>query len=225
MTSGERDRRLNQLRAVSDGERAVLSNARCLAEGVDVPTLDGVAFIDPRRSQVDVVQAVGRAIRKAEDKTVGTVVIPVFVDEEGDAEQALEASEFDRVWQVVRALRDHDEVLAEELDEVRRELGRTGTLGQRPGKLVLDLPTTVGESFARAFDAKLTSSHPSRPYSFSVAVYVPSRNEITRYSHRCITEAYAHQTRRLAGLVPGRRRGSRPTHRQNASTLRTRRSD
>src|SRR5437763_3227397 len=60
MTSGERDSRLNRLRAVDDAQRGVLSNARCLAEGVDVPTLDGVAFIEPRRSQVDVVQAVGR---------------------------------------------------------------------------------------------------------------------------------------------------------------------
>ena len=90
----------------SGGERGVLTNARCLTEGVDVPTLDGVAFIDPRRSQVDIVQAVGRAIRKAEDKTLGTIVIPVLVDEDADPEEALESSEFDRVWQVVRALRD-----------------------------------------------------------------------------------------------------------------------
>ena len=69
MTTGERETRLNRLRAVGGGERGVLTNARCLSEGVDVPTLDGVAFIDPRRSQVDIVQAVGRAIRKADDKT------------------------------------------------------------------------------------------------------------------------------------------------------------
>ena len=68
------------------GERGMLTNARCLSEGVDVPTLDGVAFIDPRRSQVDIVQAVGRAMRKADDKTVGTIVIPVFVDENADPE-------------------------------------------------------------------------------------------------------------------------------------------
>src|SRR5262249_54223753 len=100
----ERDNRLNRLRAVSQGQRGALTNARCLAEGADVPTLDGVAFIEPRRSQVDIVQAVGRAIRKARDKTVGTVVIPVFVDEDADAERALESGEFDRVWQVVKAL-------------------------------------------------------------------------------------------------------------------------
>ena len=136
----------------------MLTNARCLTEGVDVPTLDGVAFIDPRRSQVDIVQAVGRAMRKADDKTVGTIVIPVFVDENADPEEALDSSEFDRVWQVVKALRAHDEVLAEELDELRRERGRRKTSGGRPGKIVLDLPVGVGVAFARAFDTKVVET-------------------------------------------------------------------
>jgi superfamily II DNA or RNA helicase len=155
MSSGEREVRLNQLREVGAGERGVLTNARCLTEGVDVPTLDGVAFIEPRRSQVDIVQAVGRAMRKADDKTVGTIVIPVFVDEHADPELALDSSEFDRVWQVVKALRAHDEVLADELDELRRELGRRTTSNGRPGKVVLDLPLGVGTAFARAFDTRL----------------------------------------------------------------------
>ena len=80
MSTGDRAVRLDRLRHVESGERGVLSNARCLGEGVDVPTLDGVAFIDPRHSQVDIVQAVGRAIRKAEGKEVATILIPVFVD-------------------------------------------------------------------------------------------------------------------------------------------------
>jgi predicted helicase len=76
MTAGERHVLLQHLRRLDDGERGLLANARCLSEGVDVPTLDGVAFIDPRRSEVDIVQAVGRAIRKADDKVIGTIVIP-----------------------------------------------------------------------------------------------------------------------------------------------------
>jgi predicted helicase len=119
MSSGERDVRLNRLRAVAGGERGLLTNARCLSEGVDVPSLDGVAFIDPRHSQVDIVQAVGRAIRTAENKTVGTIVIPVFVDDDADPGDALNSSEFDGVWQVVQALRGHDDALAEELDQCR----------------------------------------------------------------------------------------------------------
>ena len=65
MTSGHRDRLLLRFRDLAPEERGLLSNARCLGEGVDVPSIDGVAFIDPRRSTIDIVQALGRAIRKA----------------------------------------------------------------------------------------------------------------------------------------------------------------
>lgn len=157
MTAGERDARLRRLSGVGPAERGVLANARCLTEGVDVPTLDGVAFIDPRRSQVDVVQAVGRAIRKAEDKGLGTVVIPVLVSDTALAEEVLESSEFDRVWEVVRALRTHDDDLAEELDALRREQGRRGSVKGRPSKIVLDLPVGISSSFADAFDAIVVS--------------------------------------------------------------------
>ena len=81
MSSSERNKRINRLKNLSEGERRILSNARCLSEGVDVPTLDGVAFIDPRQSQVDIIQAVGRAIRKSENKTFGTIMIPVYLSE------------------------------------------------------------------------------------------------------------------------------------------------
>jgi superfamily II DNA or RNA helicase len=162
MTSGERELRLNRLRAIADDACGVLTNARCLAEGVDVPTLDGVAFIDPRRSQIDIVQAVGRAIRRADDKTIGTIIVPVFVDDATDAVDALESSEFDRVWEVVRALRGHDSVLGEELDECRRQLGRRGSLGHVPSKIVLDLPARVGDDFLRSFNSLLVTSTTSR---------------------------------------------------------------
>lgn len=108
MPAGDRYVLLQHLGRLDDGDRGLLANARCLAEGVDLPTLDGVAFIDPRRSEVDIVQAVGRAIRKSEDKTVGTIVIPVFIDTESDAETALNSSVFKPVWDVIKALRAHD---------------------------------------------------------------------------------------------------------------------
>jgi predicted helicase len=65
-----------------------------LSEGVDVPALDGVAFIDPRSSEIDIIQSVGRAIRKSKNKTMGTIVIPVFIEQTDDAKAALEASDF-----------------------------------------------------------------------------------------------------------------------------------
>ena len=117
---------LDHLRHLDEDERGLLANARCLGEGVDVPALDGVAFVDPRRSEVDIVQAVGRAIRLAEDKKVGTIVIPVFIEAGGDPDSALDTSAFRPVWDVIRALRAHDDVLGEQLDELRRGLGRQG---------------------------------------------------------------------------------------------------
>jgi predicted helicase len=155
MTSGRRDRLLLQFRTLGPRERGLLSNARCLGEGVDVPTLDGVAFIDPRRSTIDIIQAVGRAIRKAPEKRLGTIVLPVFLSEAQDPNQVLDESAFKHIWDVLKALRAHDEVLGEELDELRRRLGARSP-PQRPGKVKLDLPVgRVGAGFVRAFNARL----------------------------------------------------------------------
>ena len=155
MPAGKRHALLQHLGRLNHGERGLLANARCLTEGIDVPTLDGVAFIDPRRSEVDIVQAVGRAIRLAPDKTVGTIVIPVFIDTDEDPEIALEDSAFKPVWDVIKALRSHDDELGEQLDELRRQLGRRGRQPRLPGKIHFDLPARVGVDFARAFDVRL----------------------------------------------------------------------
>lgn len=155
MPAGDRYVLLQHLGRLDDADRGLLANARCLSEGVDVPTLDGVAFIDPRRSEVDIVQAVGRAIRKSESKTVGTIVIPVFIDTDEDPEVALDSSAFKPVWDVIKALRAHDEELGEQLDELRRQIGRKGGKPRLPGKIHLDVPATVGRDFAAAFDVRL----------------------------------------------------------------------
>src|SRR6185369_15356820 len=96
-----RKQKLKRLKNVGNGDIGLLSNARCLSEGVDVPALDGVAFIDPRSSEIDIIQSVGRAIRLSENKTMGTIVIPVFIDQAADnAEETLKASEFKPIWDV-----------------------------------------------------------------------------------------------------------------------------
>ncbi|WP_263998778.1 DEAD/DEAH box helicase [Mycobacterium yunnanensis] len=155
MTAGDREVRLYHLARLEDEERGLLANARCLAEGIDVPTLDGVAFVDPRRSEVDIVQAVGRAIRNSDDKTVGTIVIPVFIDTDEDPEVALDDSAFRPVWDVIKALRSHDEELGEQLDELRRALGRRGARVKLPSKIHVNVPSKVGAEFAAAFDVRL----------------------------------------------------------------------
>jgi superfamily II DNA or RNA helicase len=204
MPSGQRRTRLTRLRETAPFDRSVLTNARCLTEGIDVPTLDGVAFIDPRNSQVDIVQAVGRAIRKSDDKTVGTIIVPVFVDEDVDSERALESSEFKRVWDIVKALRAHDETLANELDELRRELGRRRTTVARPQKIQLDLPVGVAATFATAFDARLVTQT-TAPWEFWFGL-------LQRYSERFgqarPPKDYVEGGYRLGGWVADQRRAN-----------------
>lgn len=158
MPSGQREVRLDRLRDLNDNERGLLTNARCLSEGVDVPTLDGVTFVDTRRSQVDIVQAVGRAIRKAENKTVGTIILPVFIESTEDPETVLKSSAFNPIWSVLKALRSHDEQFAEHIDGLRQELGRGAMSVTLPSKIRIDLPTAIGLDFVEAFRVRLVES-------------------------------------------------------------------
>ena len=158
MSTGERIRRINRLRNIESGQSAVLTNAQCLSEGIDVPTLDGVAFIDPRRSQVDIIQAVGRAIRHSDEKTLGTIIIPVFLSNTDDPDTALSQSEFEPVWSIVRALRSHDNIFGKALDGIRTELGRKGGGYRLPPKIKLDLPKDVPGGFAAAFTTRLVEA-------------------------------------------------------------------
>lgn len=88
----------------------ILTNARCLSEGVDVPTLDAILFMHPRKSQVDVVQSVGRVMRRAPGKNMGYVILPIGVPVGVTPEEALNDNERYRVvWQILNALRSHDE--------------------------------------------------------------------------------------------------------------------
>jgi len=150
MSSDKRNKKLKQLKDLPLGDRGLLSNARCLSEGVDVPSLDGVAFIDPKGSQVDIVQAVGRSIRLSEEKTLGTIFLPVFIKEGDDAELSIQSSNFKPVWSVLNALKSHDDVLSIELDQLRTNLGRKHHKGKIEGipKVIIDLPRTIDESFS-----------------------------------------------------------------------------
>ena len=116
-----RRRELNWLKKSHEDTNTcrMLSNARCLSEGVDVPALDGVVFMNPRKSVVDIVQAVGRVMRKSEGKKYGYVILPVGIPAGVDVDQALSDSEnFKVVWQVLNALRSHDPKLADEINHL-----------------------------------------------------------------------------------------------------------
>ncbi len=127
--TSDRNKRLNWLREdIKDGECHILTNARCLSEGVDVPSLDSIIFMARKKSQVDFIQAVGRVMRKfgsGSEKKYGYIIIPVVIDNDKLTDAELSSNEdYKVVWQVVQALRSHDERLNIELNK----LPQTGKL-------------------------------------------------------------------------------------------------
>src|SRR5665213_726271 len=152
MASNKRDAILDKLREVQSPARGIVTNSRCLSEGIDVRALDGVAFIDPKESQVDIIQAVGRAIRKAKRKRHGIIILPVYISSNEKEEKTLEDSSFKQVWRVLRALRSHDDQLSSELDNLRTNLGKQGKVrANLPAKIHVNLPTRLNARFADAF--------------------------------------------------------------------------
>lgn len=111
MNAGEKEAKLDWLKAATPPDTCrVLSNVRCLSEGVDVPALDAVLFLTPRNSQVDVVQSVGRVMRTAPGKKRGYVVLPVVIPAGVEPHEALNDNKiYAVVWQVLQALRSHDD--------------------------------------------------------------------------------------------------------------------
>jgi superfamily II DNA or RNA helicase len=104
------------LEEFKNSEKAIVSNARCLTEGVDVPTIDLVYFCDPRNSKVDIVQAVGRALRKKEGKKLGLIVVPIYHSKKDEVENSISSGSFKNLLQVIRSLCDQDERLQDEIN-------------------------------------------------------------------------------------------------------------
>ena len=115
----DRRARIDWLKGTTEGGCRILSNARCLSEGIDVPALDAVLFMEPRSSLVDIVQAVGRAMRKAKGKEYGYIVLPVAIPPNTDPVAALNDNKrFAAVWGVLRALRSHDDRFDAEINQI-----------------------------------------------------------------------------------------------------------
>lgn len=125
----QRNARLAWLKApLAEDECRILTNARCLSEGVDVPALDAVLFLHPRNSVVDVVQSVGRVMRKSEGKNYGYIILPVAVPADMSPSQALSDNKrFKVVWQVLNALRAHDERFDAHVNSIALNTGKNAT--------------------------------------------------------------------------------------------------
>ncbi len=108
--------KLEELNTFKPNTCKVLSNARCLSEGVDVPALDSIVFFDGKSAMVDIIQAVGRVMRKAKHKKRGYIILPIALEESEieNLDEAVNNTNFKSIWKVIKALRSHDPSLVDE---------------------------------------------------------------------------------------------------------------
>ncbi len=116
MNCKERLEKLEELNQFQPNTCKVLSNARCLSEGVDVPALDSIVFFDGKSAMVDIIQAVGRVMRKAKHKKRGYIILPIALEESEieKLDEAVNNTNFKNIWKVIKALRSHDPSLVDE---------------------------------------------------------------------------------------------------------------
>ncbi|MCE5361137.1 MAG: DEAD/DEAH box helicase, partial [Acidithiobacillus sp.] len=176
MNAAVRKNALDWLKEATTGnECRILSNARCLSEGVDVPALDAVIFFDTRDSIVDIVQSVGRVMRKAPGKKHGYIILPVAIptDKVKDYNTYIESDgQFKGIWKVIKALRAHDERLVDEAEFRRRVRVRGGSREDKEdrdkkktqGDLVLDYPVVPVGRIEEAVYAAIPKKLGDREY-------------------------------------------------------------
>ncbi|WQY07448.1 DEAD/DEAH box helicase [Helicobacter pylori] len=116
MNCKDRLEKLENLNQFQPNTCKVLSNARCLSEGVDVPALDSIVFFDGKSAMVDIIQAVGRVMRKAKRKKRGYIILPIALEESEikNLDEAVNNTNFKNIWKVIKALRSHDSSLVDE---------------------------------------------------------------------------------------------------------------
>ena len=156
--SSERDRNLRWLKDTPKGGNAcrILTNARCLSEGVDVPSLDAVIFTAAKKSKVEIVQAVGRVMRKANDKKYGYIIIPVIVPLDKKPEDVLSKSKtYDVIWDILNALRAHDRRIDISVEEIKltktsKRIKITHVIGGKDDSVQIDLDFGEWQDFLYA---------------------------------------------------------------------------
>ena len=122
-------------------KKGFISNARCLVEGVNVPSVDMISFTHQKESEVDIVQAIGRALRnRNQNKKFGYVLVPLFIErnKNENLEKALERTNFKKVIVLIKALREHDTEIAQIIDEILINEGRGKGFSLRNRKKISD---------------------------------------------------------------------------------------
>lgn len=184
----------------------ILSNARCLAEGIDVPALDAILFLNPKKSKVDIVQCVGRVMRKYEGKKSGYIILPIVVPENMTPEEALDNNRnYNVIWDVLQALRSIDDKFNIEVNSIQYD-GKaskisTGVIGKGTNDekehITLSLPFTP-EEWRDAVYAKIVEKCGNRQYETQwaedmakiVQRYTEKIKELLRQNNKFKTEAF-----------------------------------
>ena len=192
MPTAQRSRLIDDF---EQSRRALITNARCLSEGVDIPDIDCVLFADPRKSTIDIVQAVGRALRKSESKKLGYVIIPVIQDGNQPDADSLKSESYDHLLMTLRALASNDDRIVEYFRAISQ--------GKRPGRgeypIEIDIP--IGQKidaklFAESIELKLWSRLAKlswRPFE-----------EARAFVHSLQLKSYTEWRKYCQGQLPGK---------------------
>ena len=179
------------LRDFAASKRGLITNARCLTEGVDIPSVDCVLFADPRRSTIDIVQAAGRAMRKADGKKFGYIIVPMIVPDDVDLDEFARGSEFKEVVRTIRPLAVNDDRIVEYFRALSKD--------KKPksgGPIIIDgavkLPQTIDEkSFINSIQLRIWDKVAKiswRPFE-EAQKFVQSLNLKSRYHWVAFTKA------------------------------------
>jgi predicted helicase len=156
------DMREGIMKQFKSSDIGVLSNAQCLTEGVDIPAVDGVVFFDPKNSLIDIVQAVGRAMRVKEGKERGYVILPVWFTPNSNIEEAVDKSIFQSVVKVINSLKAYDTRLQAEIRELHLDDGRKKQRGNEKYRIhmssltdSIDLPDLPLDEFKKKIEGTI----------------------------------------------------------------------
>ena len=175
-------------------ECRVLTNARCLSEGVDVPNLDAVLFLSAKNSQVDVVQSVGRVMRKAPNKKYGYIIIPVVIPEHIRPEEALNNSEsYKIVWSVLNALRAHD-------DRFNAVVNKIDINNKKPKNIIIGTPDNSGSDFNGEVQESGATYQQTLPFSIEEVQNAIYAKMVEKVGDRKYFEQWAKDVAKIAQI-------------------------
>lgn len=207
MNAAERRKRLQWLREPPQDGWTVITNVRCLTEGVDVPAIDGVAFTHPKQSIIEIVQAVGRALRRDLSGTgTATILVPILLPDNPTDLDEDDISGYRLLWQVVKALRAHDDKLGATIDRANHHSGRASSWAydDRPLEhLRIDLPPDYDDgSFLQHLTAQIITSARSEWWNgYTALAAFHTEHNHTTFDRRHVTAdnfqlgAWAYRTR------------------------------